>query len=161
MDYGALTNEIAKIIKEDYLKQYLKISKIFQIITVGYNASRYKTLQVFTQHGWKLQAGGYIDYDDGNMYFMFDYYEPTTKMSVAFYMLKKLKTGTLSDDGAAEKGTIYIYIDKTDKLFELVKEAVTVNNYYSFSYKGDEKIFYNIITKNDGSYMIEFRCPKY
>lgn len=160
MDYGALTNEIAKIIKEDYLKQYLKISKTFQIITVGYNASKYKTLQAFTQHGWKLHTG-LIDYDNGNMDFMFEYYEPTIKMSVAFYMLKNLKTGTLSDDGAAEKGTIYIYVDKTDKLFDLVKESVTINNYYSFSYKGDEKIFYNIITKNDGGYMITFACSKY
>lgn len=161
MNFETINDKIVETIKEVYLKQYLKISKMFQIITVGYNASKYKTLQVFTQHGWKLRAGGYIDYDDGNMYFMFDYYEPTTKMSVAFYMLKNLKTGTLSDDGGAEKGTIYIYVDKTDKLFELVKEAVTINNYYSFSYKGDEKIFYNIITKNDGGYMIEFRCSKY
>ena len=160
MDFKTINDKIVTRIKEVYLKQYFKISKMFQIITVGYNASKYKTLQVLTQHGWKINPG-LFNYNDGSADFIFEYYEPTIKMCVTFCMSKNLKTGTLSDDRDVAKGSIYIFIDRTDKLFELVKQAVTNNNYYSFGYKGDEKIFYNIITKNDDGYMIVLACPKY
>jgi len=159
MTYGEANNEIVKIIKEDYMKQYFKVSKIFQILVTGYNASKHKTLQVFKEHGWELYSEPLPG--DEIMSFLFVYREPVIKMNVTFYVDKNLKTGVLCEDSESKTGYIDITIDKSNKLFEYVKQLVAVTNLESFSYMEHEKIIYTIITKDDGGYILQFSYPNY
>lgn len=52
--YYGLKDKILKMVDDKYLKSFRKELKIFQIITVGYNASQQKDLQVFKKYGWNV-----------------------------------------------------------------------------------------------------------
>ena len=60
-----------------------------------------------------------------------------------------------------KKGYIDVTIDKSNKLFEYVKQLAAVTNLESFSYAEHEKIIYTIITKEDGGYILQFSYPNY
>ena len=68
MDFENINDKMIATIKEVYMGFFYKALKMLQIITVGYNASKYKSLQCFKEYGWDIYPG---ESDGRNMSFTF------------------------------------------------------------------------------------------
>lgn len=118
-EYKILKNKIIKSIEEKYLKSFHKEVKKFQIVMVGYNASKYKSLQVFKKYGWKLFSP-IIGSVWMNCLFK---YKMSSKCGIYINLAKNLKTGILeSDPNMAWTNYMKIYVEQTDEIFKLINQ---------------------------------------
>lgn len=117
-EYEISNNKIMKAIEERYMKDFRKEVKKFQIVMAGYNASKYKSLQVFKEYGWKLFSP-IIGSEWMDCLFK---YKISSKCGIYINLAKNLKTGILkSDPNTMWTKYMKIYVDKTDKLFSLIE----------------------------------------
>lgn len=126
--YDRIKNEMFKTIEESYLKDFHKEMKKFQIITIGYNVSKHKSLQVFKEYGWKLSP--VLGRDWMNCLFR---KEISSKCVIHIALAKNMKTGILTLDSIMMSKTcdVNIHVGKSDKLFELIKQ---LENYYEYNW---------------------------
>ena len=116
-EYKILKNKIIKSIEEKYLKSFHKEVKKFQIVMVGYNASKYKSLQVFKKYGWKLFSP-IIGRWWMNCLFK---YTISSKCNIYINLDKNLKTGILElNPNMTWNIYMKIYVEQTDEIFRLI-----------------------------------------
>jgi len=128
-EYKILKNKLIKSIEDNYLKDFHKEIKIFQIIMVGYNASKYKSLQVFKKYGWKLFSP-IIGRWRMNCLFK---YKISSKCNIYINLDKNLKTGILeSNPNMVWAKYMKIHVEQTDEIFRLVDQINKLECYNPF-----------------------------
>ena len=153
MDFENINDKMIKAIEEFYMGFFYKALKMFQIITTGYNASSYKTLQMFSQYGWKIHP----EQNDGrNMGFIFTY-SPIKNVTVTFRMNKRLKDSTLFVDSEHDRGYVKVNICEKEQIFELIKkfEKSSTHNWMIY---GNKKLRYSMERECD-KYKLYFSYP--
>lgn len=146
--YEKINGEIIKIIEENYLKDFHKEVKKFQIIMVGYNASEHKTFQAFKEYGgWEMSPMFGVEFTS----YVFKK-EISSKVSVELILVKNntndvLTTGRLSN--GCKRGYITIKVDKTDELFEQIKSLDKVVYFDTYNKFGNEILNYEIISRDE------------
>ena len=146
--YEKINGKIIKIIEENYLKDFHKEIKIFQIIMAGYNACPNKDLKVFEEYGWEMSQ--MIGVDIRSCLFK---KEISSKVSIELLLVKNdmkngiLVTGKLS--GGCERGYIIIKVDETDALFEQIKSLDKLVYFDTYNKFGNEILKYEIISRNE------------
>lgn len=156
MDYETINNKIVIEIKENYLKTFHKAMKKFEIIMTGYNASQQKDLHVFEEYGCELVRG--IKDDDWLYYFAI--IRPTLKMNIGINLRKRLRDNILEYDPEFYFSKVYINIlvDKTDEIFELIKQLEKVVPFSSIAPFAYKSIEYTVFYKEDG-YVLSWSYP--
>lgn len=145
-----LNNKIIKAIEENYMKDFHKEIKKFQIIMTGYNASKYKSLQVFKKYGWKLF---HPLMDVERMTCLFEY-KISSKCCIYIKLAKNLKTGILeSNPNMTWTNYMQIYVDKTDVLFSLIEQEMK-HVHLGLSKFGDDSLKIVINRMEDGGYIL-------
>ena len=150
MEYRAYENindKIIKIIEENYLKDFHKEIKKFQIIMAGYNACSNKDLKVFKEYGWDMTPMFGVDFTS----YVFKK-ELSSKFSIELILVKNnttdvLATGKLS--GGCKRGYITIKVDKTDELFEQIKSLDKLVYFDTRNRFGNEILNYDIVERNE------------
>lgn len=157
--YEKINGKIIKIIEENYLKDFHKEIKIFQIIMVGYNACPNKDLKVFEEYGWEMSP--MIGADLSSYLFK---KEISSKVSIELILVKNnmngiLVTGKLSE--GCKRGYITIKVDKTDELFEQIKSLNNIVYFDTYNRFGNEALKYEIISRDeDGNgYILKVSYP--
>ena len=164
MEYRAYENindKIIKIIEENYLKDFHKEIKIFQIIMAGYNACPNKDLKVFEEYGWEMSPMAGVDLRS----YLFKK-EISSKVSIELMLVKNnmkngiLVTGKLLSEGC-KRGYITIKVDKTDELFEQIKSLDKLVYFDTRNRFGNEILNYDIVERNeDGNgYVLRVSYP--
>jgi hypothetical protein len=162
MDYNTLNNKIVELIKEKYLKSFCKEVKKFQIIMAGYNASKYKSLQVFKKYGWNVHFIP-IREKEGIGRIMFVYDDTALKASFLFYMKKDLKTGILSEISSNPKGYVEVCTDEMEivKLIKRLEKSIPDNQYLTMMQFGNDKLKYTVCHQTfTNMYILRFSYPK-
>jgi hypothetical protein len=155
MDFENINDKMIAAIKELYMGFFYKALKMFQVITVGYNASKYKSLQVFREYGWKIHR----EQNDGrNMGFLFTY-SPIKNVTVAFYMNKRLKDGALFIDSEQNRGYVKVFdIREKDQMYKTIKEFEKMYGGKSWMIYGNDKLRYSFEREFD-EYKLYFSYP--
>ena len=156
MDFETINNKIVTLIKENYMKNFHKAVKKFEIIMAGYNASEQKDLHVFEEHGCELVRG----IEDDEWLYYFAIIRPTPKMNIGFYLRKRLCDNILEYDPEFyfSKVSINILVDKTDEIFEIIKQLEKVVPFSSIAPFAYKSIEYTVSYKEDG-YVLGWRYP--
>ena len=147
MEYRAYENvndKIIKTIENNYSKDFHKTMKMFKIIMVGYNASKYKSLQVFKKYGWNLSIISSLA-----PYAMSCILKNkiSSKTSVEIYILKNKKTGIIESPG---RGVFFtIKVDETDELFEQIKSLDKIVYFDTYNRFGNDILNYEIISRDE------------
>lgn len=162
MEYGIyekINDEIINMLEEKYLKDVHKEMKKFQIVMTGYNASKYKSLQVFKKYGWKLTPLL------GSVWMTCSFVKKISSKIVVSYILRKnMKTGILTSSLLAKESLVYISIkiDKTDEIFEYIKSLGRLvrfdipNTFGNYSLRYRVSVIYN---GNEVEYLINASYP--
>lgn len=154
-EYKKINEKIIKLIEENYLKDFFKEMKKFQIIMTGYNASKYKSLQVFKKYGWKLFV---LSSAPHAMTFMLKNEAPS-KVGIETYLLKDKKTGIVKSTG--RDVYIIIKINETDELFEQIKSLERFINFITWNSFENNPLRYYFSHNEDGSgYILVASYPR-
>lgn len=146
--YEKINDKTIKIIEDNYLKDFHKEIKIFQIVMAGYNANERKTFQMFNEYGWEISP--MIGADIRSYLFK---KEISSKVSIELTLVKNnmkngiLVTGKLSK--GCKRGYITIKVDKTDELFEQIKSLEKVVYFDTYNRFGNEVLDYEIISRDE------------
>lgn len=146
MDFDTINDKIVSEIKENYMKTFHKTIKKFEIIMAGYNASQQKKLHIFEEHGCEFVRG----FKDGDWLHYFAIIRPIPKMNIGFYLRKHLCDNILEYDPMFPKMGIDALVDKTDEIFELIKQLEKVVPFSSISPIAYRTIDYRVSYKEDG-----------
>lgn len=149
-EYEITNNKIIKAIEERYMKVFRKEVKKFQIVLVGYNASKYKSLQVFKKYGWKLFSP-IIGSEWMNCLFK---YKISSKCGICINLAKNLKTGILkSDPNMTWTEYMEIYVDRTDEIFSLIEQGMK-RIYLGLHTFGNDSLKIIVNRTEDGEYKL-------
>lgn len=140
MDFENVNDKMIKMVEELYMGFFYKALKMFQVILVGYNASQYKSLQVFKEYDWKVYSG---ESDGRNMSFTF-VHAISENVVVRFRMNKRLKDGALFIDSERNRGYIEVHVFEKDQMYKTIKEFERLFGLKSWMIYGNDKLKYSL-----------------
>lgn len=123
--YYGLKDKILKMVDDKYLKSFRKELKIFQIITVGYNASQQKDLQVFKKYGWNM----YLLHGSETLMSVYIFGRQITPNMQCWIrmVIKNDETGILESENSYSKYiTISVSDDCDGELCNLIKQFIDI-----------------------------------
>ena len=123
--YEKINDKIIKIIEENYLKDFHKEIKKFQIIMAGYNASEQKDLQVFKKYGWNMHL---LRGSENIMSVCTFERLIMPNMKCWIRMVKNDETGVLEPEKIWNSGCITISVsdENDDELCNLIKQFINM-----------------------------------
>lgn len=160
MEYRAYekTNEkIIKLIEENYLKDFHKEIKIFQIIMAGYNASEQKDLRVFNKYDWNVRLLPIPD--TKNNYSAYTFERHILPKTLCWFIVTHNDETNIFESGKISKGYITLVINEKDALYNLIKQLDATVHFYNYGRFGYDNgsLAYSIRREIDG-YHLDITC---
>ena len=154
MDFENINDKMIATIKEVYMGFFYKALKMLRIITVGYNASKYKSLQCFKEYDWKVYSG---ENDGRNMSFTC-IHAISENVNIKFRMNKRLKDGALFIDSERNRGYMEIHVFEKDQMYKTIKEFEKMFGIRTWMIYGNDKLRYSLEREFD-MYKLYFSYP--
>lgn len=148
--YNTLKDKIIKIIEENYLKDFYKEVKKFQIIAAGYNNSEQKDLRVFNKYGWNA----YLIPGAENIYSAYTFERNMLpKMLCRFNVIYDDKTDIFKSEIFEGYGYIVIPVNEKDILYNLISQIDIAIGFYHYDEFNNDSLKYIIRHRIDGYYL--------
>jgi len=157
-EYEILNDKIIKIIEENYLKDFYKEIKKFQIIMVGYNASEQKDLGVFNKYDWNVRL--LPIHDAKNKYSAYAFERHILPKMLYWFNVTRNDETNIFESGKISKGYITLVVNEKDTLYNLIKQldaTVHFYNYERFSCDNGSLAYYSVGREIDG-YHLDISC---